>query len=326
MKFLNQLSSTLSKYFVYLVLLIAAVAMLMPSPFLSLLKVRILGQSPVSVGIGIIMFIMGLTMRKEDFKIIVTQPKDILVGCLAQFTVMPFLAYFLAKTFHLPAELAVGLVLLGTCPGGTASNVMTYLAKGDVALSIGMTTASTLLAPLLTPFLTYFLAGEWVEINVVTMIMDILKIVIGPVFLGLFIHNLVGEKVKKIENVLVMIPIVSIVLVMGMCVAPNKNNLLNSGFVLILAVCLHNWFGFLLGYLIGNFTNMNLEKKKALSIEVGLQNSGLTVGLSSQFSSPLVALPAAIATVVHQLSGAFLANLFSKNFNFNFMRKKIYTK
>ena len=140
--------------------------MVLPQAFITLGRTRVLGQSMVTLGLGSIMFVMGLTLNEKDFKVIVTRPKDVFIGCLAQFTVMPLMAYFLAKTLRLPPELAVGLVLLGTCPGGTASNVMTYLAKGDVALSIGMTTVSTLVAPLLTPALTYLLAGEWVEINI----------------------------------------------------------------------------------------------------------------------------------------------------------------
>lgn len=274
MKLLNKLSDFLGKYFIVLVLLMVVAAMALPQVFIALGRTRVFGQSLVTVGLGSIMFVMGLTLNEKDFKVIVTRPKDVFIGCLAQFTVMPFMAYFLAKTLRLPPELAVGLVLLGTCPGGTASNVMTYLAKGDVALSIGMTTVSTLAAPLLTPALTYFLAGQWVEINMYAMLLDIVKVVIVPIFLGMAVHKAFGEKVHKVSKVLVIIPIVCILMIMGLCVAPNKMNLINSGAVLIMAVCLHNWFGFILGYAIGMFAKMDDSKKKALSIEVGLQNSG----------------------------------------------------
>lgn len=319
MRFLNRMSDVMGKYFVWLILGVAVFAMLVSEPFIIAVKYRVFGQSLITIGLGIIMFIMGLTMKKEDFEVVLKRPKDVFLGCLAQFTIMPFVAYVLAKVLNLPPELAVGLVLLGTCPGGTASNVMTYLAKGDVALSVGMTTASTILAPLLTPALTYMLAGQWVNINTYTMMLDILKIVVGPIFLGILLHNFLGEKIEKYKKILVMIPIVSIVFIMGLCVAPNKNNLLNSGYLLILAVCLHNWIGFLLGYIVGKIVNMNSAKRKALSIEVGLQNSGLAIGLSAQFMNPLIALPATIATVIHQISGSLLANLFSgkrfKEFN-----------
>lgn len=323
MKLLNKLSDFLGKYFIVLVLLMVVAAMVLPQAFITLGKTRVFGQSLVTVGLGSIMFVMGLTLNEKDFKVIVTRPKDVFIGCLAQFTVMPLMAYFLAKTLRLPPELAVGLVLLGTCPGGTASNVMTYLAKGDVALSIGMTTVSTLAAPLLTPALTYFLAGQWVEINMYAMLLDIVKVVIVPIFLGMAVHKVFGEKVHKVSKVLVIIPIVCILMIMGLCVAPNKMNLINSGAVLIMAVCLHNWFGFILGYVIGIFTKMDNSKKKALSIEVGLQNSGLAVGLAAQFVNPLCALPAAVATVVHQVSGSLLANVFSGNLSFNFFRRRV---
>lgn len=319
MKFLNQVSDVMGKYFVWLILLVAAAAMIISEPFVLILKYRVFGQSLITVGLGIIMFVMGLTMKKDDFRVVLTRPKDIFIGCLAQFTIMPMLAFLLARTMNLPPELAVGLVLLGTCPGGTASNVMTYLAKGDVALSVGMTAVSTLLAPLLTPALTYMLAGQWIEINAYTMMFDIFKIVVIPILLGMVLHHFFDKAIQKIKKVLVMIPILTIVMIMGLCVAPNKTNLINSGYLLILAVCLHNWIGFLLGYVVAKFTNMNDEKRRALSIEVGLQNSGLAIGLSGQFLNPLTALPATLATVIHQISGSLLASVFSENL---FMKAK----
>lgn len=314
--FFNRVSEFLGRYFVALVVIIACFALIVPNPFLILGKMRFVGQSLVSLCLGIIMFVMGLTLNKRDFQVVLTNPRDIFIGCLAQFTIMPLGAFFLAKIFNLPSELAVGLVLLGTCPGGTASNVMTYLAKGDVALSIGMTTVSTILAPILTPLLTYLLAGQWVDINVTLMVLDIIKVVIIPIILGLIFHKIFKEKIEKITKVLVIIPILTILLIMGMCVAPNRANLINSGIILILVVCLHNWLGFIMGYLVGKLTKMNESKKRALAIEVGLQNSGLAVGLSAQFGNPICALPAAIATVIHQISGSFLANLFSGNISF----------
>ena len=313
MKFLNRMSDVMGKYFVWLIVGVAILALLVSEPFIAILRYRLFGQSLITIGLGVIMFVMGLTMKKDDFKVVMTNPKDIFIGCVAQFTVMPLVAFSLAKFLNLPAELAVGLVLLGTCPGGTASNVMTYLAKGDIALSVGMTTVSTLLAPILTPALTYILAGQWIEINAYTMMLDIFKIVIGPIFLGMILQHFFGEKIEKVKKILVMIPIITIVIVMGLCVAPNKANLLNSGLLLVLAVCLHNWIGFILGYFIGKIISMNDAKKRALSIEVGLQNSGLAVGLSAQFMNPLTALPATIATVIHQISGSVLANIFSGN-------------
>lgn len=313
LKVLQVFSDFLGKYFILIILSVAVLAIFFSESFISIGKIRILGQSPVILGLGTIMFIMGLSVKKEDWNIVWQKPREIFIGCLAQFTIMPLLAFILAKLFELPPALAVGLVLLGTCPGGTASNVMTYLAKGDVALSVGMTTVSTLLAPILAPTLTYAFAGQWIEIHFFSMVFDILKIVLLPVSAGMLIQHFFADFIHKIQNILVIIPIVSIVIIMGLCVAPNKENLLHSGYLLVLAVCLHNWFGFLLGYIVGRYTNMNLKQTKALSIEVGLQNSGLAIGLSAQFSNPLCALPATIATVIHQISGSVLANVFSGN-------------
>lgn len=312
MNFLNKVSNFLGKYFIAVVFLTTLVAMLLPQIFIPIGKVKIFNQSLVTIGLGLIMFVMGVTLNEKDFKIVVTRPKDIFVGCLAQFTIMPLTAYVLAKIFNLPPELAIGLILLGTCPGGTASNVMTYLAKGDLALSVGMTTISTLLASFLTPVLTFILAKQWIKIDMVVMLMDIVKVVIIPIFSGILIHKIFGEKIQKISNILVIIPILCILTIMGMCISPNRTSLINSGLILVLAVCLHNWFGFLLGWGIGEVTGMNSSKKKAVSIEVGLQNSGLAIGLSSQFNNPLCALPATVAIVVHQVSGSILVGLFSK--------------
>ena len=321
MKFINWLSGFLGKYFVGLVLVTVAVAMIKPEVFLNIAKFRPMGQSVITVGLAIIMFMMGITLDGNSFKVVFSRPKDVFIGCVAQYTVMPFVAFGLAKLFNLSPELAVGLVLLGTCPGGTASNVMTYLAKGDVALSVSMTSVSTVISPILTPALTFILAGQWVKVNMVGMLIDILKVVIVPIILGVVVNKLVGEKIKSISTALVIVPIVTILMILGMCVAPNKDNLISSGGVLILAVCLHNWIGFLLGYIIAHTAGMNDEKKKAVSIEVGLQNSGLAVALSSQFANPLCALPAAIATMVHQISGSLLANIFSGNISFSSNKK-----
>lgn len=323
MKFINKLSEFLGKYFIVLVVVTAILALIFPNIFLRIGKLKPFGQSIINLGLSLIMFIMGLTLRIDDFKIIFLKPKEVLIGCLAQFTVMPLLGYLLAKIFNLPNELAVGLVLLGTCPGGTASNVMTYLAKGDIALSVGMTTVSTLVSPLLTPILTLILAGQWVEVNARAMFFSTVQIVLIPIFLGLVFHKFSKNLTEKYSKVLVSLPIISIITIMGLCIAPNRENLIKSGVVLILAVCFHNWGGFLMGYFIAHCNNMTVAQKKALAIEVGLQNSGLAVGLSTQFNNPLCALPAVVATVSHQLSASFLVKLFLlEKLNFNLLKNK----
>ena len=311
MKFVNSLSDFLGKNMAWIVLAVAAFSLIQPSFFTAVAQIKVAGQSLTNVLLGVIMFGMGMTLELKDFKIVFSRPKDVLIGCLAQFTIMPLGAFLLAKGLNLDSGLAVGLVLLGTCPGGTASNVMTYLAKGDVPLSVGMTMVSTLLAPLLTPLLTYVLAGQWVEVNMLTMLLSIVQVVLVPIAAGVLVHRVAGDAVKQFDKVLVMVSVLSIVTIVGMCVAPNAQRLMTSGLMVIAAVCLHNWLGFGVGWLFARLLGLETAKKRAISIEVGLQNSGLAVGLAGQFANPLCALPAAVATVAHQISGSVLANVYA---------------
>ncbi len=311
MKFVNRLSDFLGKYMAWIVLAVAAFSLIQPSFFTAVAQIKVAGQSLTNVLLGVIMFGMGMTLELNDFKIVFSRPKDVLIGCLAQFTIMPLGAFMLAKGLNLDGGLAVGLVLLGTCPGGTASNVMTYLAKGDVPLSVGMTMVSTLLAPLLTPLLTYVLAGQWVEVNMLSMLLSIVQVVLVPIAAGVLVHRLAGDAVKQFDKGLVMVSVLSIVTIVGMCVAPNAQRLMTSGLMVIAAVCLHNWLGFGVGWLFARLLGLEAAKKRAISIEVGLQNSGLAVGLAAQFANPLCALPAAVATVAHQISGSVLANIYA---------------
>ncbi len=323
MKVLRSAGKVLERFFVFLIVGVAAFALLRPEPFIALRGVKLFNQSLIVVGLAVIMFVMGLTTKKENFKVVFTRPKDVLIGVLAQYTVMPLLAFGISKMLNLPPELAVGLVLLGTTPGGTASNVMTYLAKGDVALSVGMTSVTTLLAPVVTPVLTYFLAGNWINVNMTAMFISIVKIVVVPILAGMLMHYFLGEKLDKVKDVLVILPILSIVMIMGMAVAPSREHLLSAGLLLFVAVALHNWLGFGAGYLVAYVVGMDYDRRKALSLEVGLQNSGLAVGLSAQFANPLVALPAVIATMVHQVSGSLLAQVFSRNIHLKLFNRKL---
>lgn len=315
MKHINYLSDFLSKYFVLLVIGVSVGSMIEPEPFIKLNKIRLFDQSLINIGLGLVMFTMGITLNLKDVKLVFTRFRDVFVGCAAQYIVMPFVAFMLAKAFNLPPALAIGLVLLGTCPGGTVSNVMTYIGKGDVTLSVAMTTVSTFLSPILTPFLTMILAGAWLKIDAKTMFFSIIQIVLLPSIFGILVRVLVKDRLEKFSKAFVILPIAIVILINGMCIAPNRENLLSSSFVLIIAVCLHNWIGFFTGYMIGNIFKMSVAKKKTVSIEVGLQNASLAIGLSSQFSNPLCALPSAIAVVVHLVSSSLLANMFSKDFS-----------
>ena len=265
--------------------------------------------------LGVVMFGMGLTLNLHDFKIVFSRPKDILVGCLAQFTIMPFLAWGLAKLFMLDEALALGIVLVGCCPGGTASNVITYLAKGDLALSVGMTGVSTLLAPFLTPLLTWLLAGKTVDVDVVSMFLSILWVIILPIVIGLTVKWLFPKFSLKAVDYLPALSSLAIAAIVAIVISANAQKLLTGGLVIVVVVVLHNVCGLGLGYLIGRLLGLSTPKRRAVSIEVGMQNSGLASSLAAtHFAAyPMATIPGALFSVWHNISGAIVARLYSRN-------------
>jgi BASS family bile acid:Na+ symporter len=260
------------------------------------------------------MFGMGLTLSPQDFRIVFSRPKDIIIGCLAQFTVMPLLALGLSWAFALPKELALGVILVGCCPGGTASNVITYLAKGDLALSVGMTATSTLLAPLLTPLLVLMLAGTMVEVDTIGMLLSIVYVVIAPIVVGLIFQRYLPKFTKSTVPYLPAFSSIVIAFVVGIVVSHNADRLLVGGMIVVLVVMLHNLCGLSLGYIIGRLLGLADSKKRAISIEVGMQNSGLASSLATlHFAAyPLATIPGAIFSVWHNISGALVARIYSK--------------
>ena len=305
---MKKLCHYISEYMGALVLGAAVLALLFPG---------VLQQVPTKVInylLGVVMFGMGLTLRLQDFKIVFSRPKDVVIGCLAQFTVMPLLAWGLARLFSLDEALALGVVLVGCCPGGTASNVITYLAKGDLALSVGMTGVSTLLAPFLTPLLTWALAGKSVNVDVASMFLSILWVVILPIVVGLIIKALWPKFTEKAVDYLPAFSSVAIALIVAIIIAANADKLLAGGLVIVLVVMLHNICGLGVGYLIGRLLGLSEPKKRAISIEVGMQNSGLASSLATlHFAAyPLATIPGAIFSVWHNISGAVVAYLYRK--------------
>lgn len=309
METLKKISKFVSKYMALIVIIFAFIALIFPD------SVSFVKTSYVNTLLGVVMFGMGLTLSLDDFKVILREPKNVLIGCVAQFTIMPLLAFLLTKIFQLSPELSIGVILVGTCPGGTSSNVMTYLAKGDVALSIGMTAISTLLAPILTPLLTYLYVGQKVDVNMFSMFISILDVVIIPIVLGFLFHTLFKGITKNIVEILPLISTIAIVLIMVAVVSVNSSKLLTSGIVILIVVILHNLFGYLLGYGISKVLKLDKEKCRTISIEVGMQNSGLATSLATvHFAQyPLATIPGAIFSVWHNISGALLANRFAKN-------------
>ena len=275
------------------------------------------GIRPTTINylLGVVMFGMGLTLSLKDFKVVFSHPRDVLTGCLAQFTIMPLLAYALARLFRLDEALALGVVLVGCCPGGTASNVITYLAKGDLALSVGMTGVSTLLAPLLTPLLTWALAGKSVDVDVASMFLSILWVVIVPIIAGLLVKRLWPRFTEQATDYLPAFSSLAIAFIVAIIIAANAEKLLTGGLVIVLVVMLHNVCGLGLGYVIGQLLGLASPKKKAISIEVGMQNSGLASSLATiHFAAyPLATVAGALFSVWHNLSGAAVAWIYRKD-------------
>jgi len=305
---MKQLCHYISKYMAVLVLVCAVLSLLFPA------VLQPIPTKTINYLLGVVMFGMGLALNLHDFQVVFSRPKDIIIGCLAQFTVMPLLAWGLTKVFQLDEALALGVILVGCCPGGTASNVITYLAKGDLALSVGMTGVSTVLAPLLTPLLTWLLAGESIHVDVAGMLLSILWVVILPIVLGLVIKSLWPKFTEKAMDYLPAFSSVAIAFTVSIVISANASKLLASGFLIILVVMLHNLFGLGLGYLIGRLLGMSEPKKRAVSIEVGMQNSGLASSLATlHFAAyPMATIPGAIFSVWHNISGAIVAWLYTK--------------
>ena len=269
--------------------------------------------------LGIIMLTMGCTLSTDDFRILLHRPLDILLGTLAQFTVMPFVAYGLSHLFNLSPELSVGIILVGCCPGGVSSNIMSFLCRGDVAFSVGMTTVSTLLAPVVTPLLVYWLAGEEIAVDAWGMFQNILVVTLLPVAVGCLFNYLFGRRqnFRDIQSCMPGISVFCLALIVGnaVCAAMPNLRLAGNGFALLgltLAVVFcHNTLGYALGYLIGKVFGFNTAKRRTISIEVGMQNAGLATNLAPQFFDPLAVIPCAISCAYHSISGTILANLFA---------------
>ena len=308
-RMMKKLCHYISDYMGLLVLAAALLALAFPSV---LSQVR---PTVINYLLGVVMFGMGLTLNLNDFKIVFSRPKDVVIGCLAQFTVMPLLAWTLASLFRLDEALALGVVLVGCCPGGTASNVITYLSKGDLALSVGMTGVSTLLAPLLTPLLTWLLAGKSVDVDVASMFLSILWVVIVPIVVGLIVKWCWPKLTEQVADYLPALSSIAIAFIVSIIIAANADKLLAGGLLIVLVVILHNVSGLVLGYLIGRLLGLSSAKRRAISIEVGMQNSGLASSLATiHFAAfPLATIPGAIFSVWHNISGAVVAYLYRKS-------------
>ncbi|PWH07900.1 Bile acid:sodium symporter [Brachybacterium endophyticum] len=292
--------------FPLLILAAAAFAFLVPSAGLAI-------APATNVFLGVIMFAMGLTLTIPDFTLVVKRPLPVLIGVLAQYLVMPLVGFGVTVLLQLPPELAAGVILVGCAPGGTSSNVINYLSKADTALSVTMTSISTLLAPLLTPLLTLWLAGAYLPIPAGEMAMSIVKMVLIPVVAGLVIRLLFSRIVDRILPALPWVSVVGISLVVIAVVSGSVDQIVAAGALVLLAVVLHNGFGYLLGFWFARVLRQPIRTSRTVSVEVGMQNSGMAATLAASYFSPAAALPGAVFSIWHNLSGALLAMYYRRS-------------
>jgi len=286
-------------------ILLSVIAYIVPSMFVPL-------KSAIIPLLAVIMFGMGMTLTANDFRRVLQRPKIIVIGALLQFSVMPLAAWLVSLLLGLPTALLVGMVLVGASSGGTASNVVCYLARGDVALSITLTTVSTLLAVVALPGLTWLYVGQSVPVPVLDMLWSVLKIVIAPVMAGVAINGLIGEKLSKIRPLFPLLSVLAIVFIIAIIVALNQPRLAEMGAGVAVAVMLHNLVGLGCGYWLPRLLGYDRRTCRTLAIEVGMQNSGLSVALAVKYFSPLAALPGAIFSIWHNLSGSVLAGYWTR--------------
>ena len=308
MRTIESISAVVGKYMAVIVLAVAAVSLFVPA---AALWVQTAWINPLLM---VVMFGMGLTLKTEDFRYVFRHPRNIFLGCVSQFTIMPLLAFALGKAFHLDTALLAGVILVGACPGGTASNVITYLSGGDVALSVGMTSVNTLLAPILTPAIAYLFLHTSVAVDVWSMFLSIVQVVIVPIALGLLLNHYFGRHTQRAAKVLPLISVLAICLIVMAVVSNNAKRILSTGTVVLSVVMLHNLLGYVCGFGLGKLLKLDTAKTKALSIEIGMQNSGLATSLAGTAfpSLAMATVPGAVFSVWHNISGAILANWFRR--------------
>ncbi len=323
MNILLSASRWLARYTSLFIILIAVVSFIFPQTFAWVQQ----GQR-ASVILGLIMLTMGCTLSAEDFRILLSRPIDILIGSIAQYTIMPLVAWTLARIFHLDTFMTAGIILVGCCPGGVSSNIMSFLCKGDVAYSVGMTTVSTCLSPIVTPLLVLWLAGAEIDVDAWGMFQNILLVTLLPVTLGVAFNYFLGkrEDFKLIQGIMPGISVLCLACIVGGVIFTVHPQLKANGLRLIAltlaVVTLHNGIGYLLGYFVGEAFGFNTAKRRTLSIEVGMQNAGMATVLARNFfaspamiaTNPMAALaviPCAISCAYHSISGTLLAGFFT---------------
>ena len=306
---LAAVSAFFSKTFAIWVIIFSLISYYYPEGFKFLLPY-------VAILLGVVMFGMGLTLSLHDFSEVFKRPVQVLIGIVGQFILMPAIAYALALSFNLEPAIAAGVMLVGCCPGGTSSNVMSFLGKGDVPLSVTITACTTVLAPVVTPALFYVAAKQWIDIDPLVMFFSIVKIVILPIVGGVIINALFRSTVQKVVLALPLVSVVAIIAIVTAVVAASAQRIAETGHLIFVVVALHNCIGYALGYLLGVVFKMKTQQKKTLAIEIGMQNSGLAASLAAGLAAkslidPIAAVPGAVFSVWHNISGPVLATFFA---------------
>lgn len=314
MNTIKSLSKFLTKYFTFFVILVALLAIFIPGPGTTLATTKVGNLSAVSILLMIVLFGMGITLTPNDFKRVARNPLQVILGTIAHYVIMPFIAFLLVHLFGLTGAAAVGVILVGSAPSGTSSNVMSFLSGGDVALDVSIGLLSTLLAPVMIPTLLKLLAGKWVNVPFSSMFFSAFQIVVIPIVLGIIVHTIFKEHVQKVIEIMPLISQVAIlVIILAVLSANSKTILAVSTLILVPVIILHDLLGYLLGYGFSKLMKMDTPQQKAITFEVGMQDSALASTLAISFFEPASAIAAVMFSVWHNISGSVLASLWKNH-------------
>ena len=306
----------IEKYFFVIILAAVALSLIYPNSFVWVLS-EVNGINILNLLLSVILFTMGTTLKPDNFINVFRHPREIAVGISAQYLIMPLLAFSLASLFSLDAALTVGIILVGTVPGGTASDVVTFLADGDVALSVSLTAVSTLISPILTPIITLVLIGNQIHFNPTEMFISIVQIVIIPIALGLFLNYRFPDFCEKLKDYLPAIASIVICLIVAGVIGANKQAILTSSGIIILVIVIQYFLAMLLGFVAGYLSGMGKKQIVTVAIELAFQNSGLSTGLAKTHFPSLAAatVPGALYSVWQNFAGSIIAYLLKKYYN-----------
>ena len=310
---MKRIFKLVDKYFFIIILLAVGISLLYPNSFAWVLS-EYSGINIINLLLSIVLFTMGTTLKVDDFINVFKNPKEIAAGISAQYIIMPLIAFCLASAFSLDTALTVGIILVGTVPGGTASDVITFLAKGDVALSVSLTAVSTVISPILTPLITLLLIGNQIQFNPVDMFISIVEIVIVPIAIGLTLNYKFPDFCEKLKDYLPAISSMVVCLIVAGVIGANKQAILTSSMIIIVVIVLQYFIAMGLGFAIGHLVGMGRKQIITVAIELAFQNSGLSTSLAKTHFPSLsqATVPGALYSVWQNFAGSILAYIFRR--------------